>query len=70
MRRRSASGGTCRTSSPPTRIVPASDAISRLIIRNVVDLPQPEEPSSTQNAPAGTVSDRPSTTAAAVVGAW
>src|SRR6266481_2575471 len=62
MRRRSASGGTSRTSSPPTRIIPESNATSRLIMRNVVDLPQPEGPRRTQNAPSGTVSDNSSTT--------
>ena len=62
MRRRSASCGTLRMSSPATRIEPESNGTSRLIIRNVVDLPQPEGPSRTQNAPSGTVSDSPSTT--------
>ena len=38
-----------------------------MIIRNVVDLPQPDEPSKTQNSPAGIVSDRSSTTGAAVI---
>ena len=53
---------TARMSSPPTRIAPESNGTSRLIMRNVVDLPQPEGPSSTQNAPSGTVSDSSSTT--------
>ena len=45
--------GPARTSSPPTRIAPRSKSTSRLIIRKVVDLPQPEGPSRTQNAPCG-----------------
>ena len=41
---------------------PASAMTRRLIIRNVVDLPQPEEPSKTQNSPVGIDSDKSSTT--------
>ena len=62
IRRRNASAGTVPMSSPAIRILPASAAISRLIIFKVVDLPQPDEPSSTQKSPAGTVNERRSTT--------
>ena len=48
------SGATARTSSPPTRIVPVSNGTRRLIMRRLVDLPQPDGPSSSQNAPSGT----------------
>ncbi len=55
MRRRSASGENWRISSPAKRISPASCSTSRLIILSVVDLPEPEVPISTENAPSANV---------------
>src|SRR5437870_2015955 len=49
------------TSAPPTRMVPEVGSISRLIIRIVVVLPQPEGPTSTVVSPSGTSRLRPAT---------
>ena len=44
-------GGTPVTSTPSTRIVPASGSSKPPIIRSSVVLPQPEGPSSEKNSP-------------------
>ena len=43
-------GGTSLTTSPSTAISPALISSSPAIIRRVVDLPQPEGPTSTTNS--------------------
>src|SRR2546430_4192315 len=43
-------GGTSLTTSPSTAISPALISSSPAIIRSVVDLPQPEGPTSTTNS--------------------
>ena len=45
-------------SVPRTRTLPASGSMSPLIRRSKVDLPQPEGPTSTQNAPRSTARSR------------
>ena len=52
---------TGTTTSPPMEILPDVGATSRLIIRSVVVLPQPEGPSRTQVSPAPTSRSTPST---------
>ena len=43
-------GGTSLTTSPSTAISPSVISSSPAIIRKVVDLPQPEGPTSTTNS--------------------
>ena len=43
-------GGTSLTTSPSTAISPSVISSSPAIIRSVVDLPQPEGPTSTTNS--------------------
>ena len=52
-----AAGGRCVTSRPPMRMVPAVGVSSPAIRRSVVDLPQPDGPSSTTKEP-GSASKR------------
>ena len=47
-------GGASVTSAPPMRTRPAVTVSRPAISRSVVDLPQPEGPSSTANVPAST----------------
>src|SRR5690242_450941 len=54
MPRRSWTGSTERTSRPSTSIRPEVGSTSRLIIFNVVVLPQPDPPNNTSICPAGT----------------
>src|SRR5687768_13430813 len=61
MPRRSSCTGTAPRSRPSSSIVPLVGSISRLIMRSVVVLPQPEEPSSTVISRLGISSVRPST---------
>ena len=49
------------TSLPSIVIVPVVGSMSRLIIRRVVVLPEPELPTSATTSPASTVSERSST---------
>ena len=49
--------GTSVMSRPPTRSVPSSTSSSPAIMRSVVDLPQPDGPSSEKKLPAGTVNE-------------
>src|SRR6185437_12512705 len=51
MERRNSSGFACATSLPSTRIVPSLTGSNRLIILSVVDLPEPDEPTSATNSP-------------------
>ena len=48
------SGGSAVTSSPPKKIRPAVGVSSPQIMFSVVDLPQPEGPSSPTSLPSGT----------------
>ena len=43
-------GGTSFTTSPPIQISPSVISSSPAIMRSVVDLPQPEGPTSTTNS--------------------
>ncbi len=52
------SGGRAVTSSPPKKILPAVGVSSPQIMFSVVDLPQPEGPSSPTSLPSGTVKVR------------
>src|ERR1700759_221971 len=61
MPRRSSTGSTPSVSRPSIKILPELGRTSRLIIRSVVVLPQPDGPSSTQVSPALTSSVTPST---------
>src|SRR5262245_28679315 len=54
MERRSVTSSTSDVSRPSMKILPDDGAINRLIIFMVVVLPQPDGPSSTHTAPAGT----------------
>ena len=54
-------GGRCVTSRPPIRMRPWSASSSPAISRSVVDLPQPDGPSSTLSVPGSNANDRPST---------
>src|SRR3954454_17184697 len=54
MRRRSLTGSSVVTSRPSRKIRPLVGSISRLIIFNVVDLPQPDGPTRTTTSPAAT----------------
>src|SRR6266568_8403304 len=51
MPRRKMTGSWLSTSVPPTKICPALGSISRLIIRIVVVLPQPDGPTRTAISP-------------------
>src|SRR3970040_1365656 len=64
MRRRSSGAGWAAASWPSIHTLPALGSTSRLIIRSVVVLPEPEPPSRTTRSPAPTVSHTPSTTSA------
>src|SRR5205085_10151178 len=55
-----AAGGRAVTSRPPMQTVPEVGASRPAMMRSVVDLPQPEGPSSTQNEPASTSNEMPS----------
>ena len=55
MLRRSSTGSIFRTSVPSIRIRPPDGSMSRLIMRSVVVLPQPEGPTRTQSSPSGIV---------------
>ena len=55
MRRRSSTGSTPVTSSPPSRIRPVVGSMIRLIIFIVVVLPHPDGPTSTVSSPAAKV---------------
>ncbi|MNI84118.1 hypothetical protein D3C73_1409900 [compost metagenome] len=55
MEMRRLAGGSCVTSRSPMRMVPDVGVSSPAIMRKVVDLPQPDGPSSTVKLPAGTV---------------
>ncbi|MDT4838301.1 hypothetical protein FQZ97_720560 [compost metagenome] len=46
--------------TPSTCTVPCVGLTNPLAMRSSVDLPAPEAPSTTQNCPAGTCSDTPS----------
>src|SRR5215207_4035783 len=59
--RRSSCRSRPRTSVPSIAIVPLVGSMSRLIIRNVVVLPEPDDPSSASTPPVGTSSERSST---------
>jgi hypothetical protein len=61
MPRRSFSPGTVFVSRPSMRIEPLVGSMSRLIMRNRVDLPLPEVPTSVTIEPRSTKSDRFST---------
>ena len=52
MDRRRSAGGRCVTSTPPIRMRPLVAASRPAMRRSVVDLPQPEGPSSTSILPA------------------
>ena len=54
MPRRSSTGSTVSVSRPLMKTLPDVGTTSRLIIRNVVVLPHPDGPSSTQISPAPT----------------
>jgi hypothetical protein len=54
-------GSTWFTTLPPMKIVPSEIVSSPAIMRNSVDFPQPEGPSSTVNAPSGMASETPFT---------
>src|SRR5882724_11504280 len=54
MRRRNSTASTRITSSPSTTIVPDEGSISRLIMRRIVVLPQPDGPTNTHTSPSGT----------------
>ena len=54
-------GGTDVTSRSPMWIVPSSTGSSPASIRSVVDLPQPDGPTSTRNSPSATSRSRWST---------
>ena len=55
MFRRNWTGSIFKTSMPSMRIRPPDGSMSRLIMRSVVVLPQPDGPTSTQSSPSGTV---------------
>ena len=57
IRRRRSTASAVRMSSPSSRILPLVGSISRLIMRRIVDLPQPDGPISATSSPAGTSSD-------------
>jgi hypothetical protein len=48
-------------SVPLRRILPRSGSTSRLIMRKVVDLPEPDAPISTTNSPSAMCKDKSST---------
>ena len=56
-----ADGGSPVTSRPPIRMTPASAVSRPAISRSVVDLPQPEGPSSTLSVPGSKANVMPST---------
>ena len=62
------SATSSRMSTPSTVIVPAVGSISRLIIRSVVVLPQPDGPISTTISPRGTSRSRGRTAGVALPG--
>ena len=62
--RRSSTGSTRLVSRPSTRMRPDVGSISRLIMRMVVVLPQPEGPTSTMVSPSATSKDRSPTASA------
>ena len=59
--------GTSFTTRPSMESVPDEIVSRPAIIRNVVDLPQPEGPSSTMNSPSAMVTSTLSTAAAPAV---
>src|SRR5690606_14646931 len=61
MRRRSRTGSVRVTSSPSSRIRPEVGSTSRLIIRSVVDLPQPDGPTSASTSCSRTARLSPAT---------
>ncbi len=54
-------GATWFTTRPPMEIVPSVMSSSPATIRSVVDLPQPEGPTSTRNSPSLMWSEMPRT---------
>ncbi len=56
-------GGRCVTSFSPIRIVPDVGVSSPATMRSVVDLPQPDGPTSTRNSPSRISRLNPSTAA-------
>jgi hypothetical protein len=59
MRGRMRASESAAMRTPSTCTVPCVDFTSPLAMRSSVDLPAPEEPSTTQNWPAGTCSETP-----------
>ena len=57
MPRRSSTAGSSRMLRPSIRMSPSSNGISRLTSLSAVVLPPPDGPTSTQNVPAGIVSE-------------
>ena len=68
MPRRSSCTGTERTSTPPTSMRPPVGSSSRLIIRSVVVLPQPDGPTRATSSPSGTSRERSPTAGAGRTG--
>ncbi len=58
MERRRSAASCSRTSLPPTRMVPEVGSTIRSIIRRVVVLPQPEDPTRTVTPPSGISRER------------
>ncbi len=54
-------GGAWAMSRPSKRIAPPVGVYSRVISRPVVDLPQPDSPTSPREPPSGTWNETPST---------